>query len=145
MTQKVFTVSPKLSLYELERELLHRKISGAPVIEGGKVVGIISRTDIERAESASSDEACLGSSYYWDGVFAPAEASSGASDIQLEFLRNTYVKEVMTPQVISVASTDSVQTIAGLMLDKKIHRVLVIDDGELRGLVSSLDLVSLLT
>ena len=48
---------------------------------------------------------------------------------------------VATPEVISVTGAAPLFEVADLMRRKRIHRVLVIEDGELRGIVSSLDVV----
>ena len=47
MAEKVFSVSPELSLLELERDLAAQRITGAPVIDHGRVVGIVSRADVD--------------------------------------------------------------------------------------------------
>ena len=48
MQTSVHVVSPRMTLPELERELIARGVSGFPVVEGGKLVGIVSRSDIVR-------------------------------------------------------------------------------------------------
>ena len=45
------------------------------------------------------------------------------------------------PDTIAVSAGEPIARVADLMRSKRIHRVLVIEDGTLRGLVSSLDIV----
>ena len=69
------------------------------------------------------------------------EPASDPPRAALESLRNTSVREVMTSEVISVAGDDPIHRIAEVMRSRRIHRVLVIEDGKLAGIVSSLDIV----
>ena len=49
MTQDVVTVSPDTRLRDLAKILAEKRISGVPVVEGGRVVGICSEADILKA------------------------------------------------------------------------------------------------
>ena len=46
MTQDVVTVTPDTRLRDVAKILAEKRISGVPVVEGGKVVGICSEADI---------------------------------------------------------------------------------------------------
>lgn len=46
MTRNVVTVGPGTPLKDVSRVLLERRISGVPVVEGGRVVGVVSNKDI---------------------------------------------------------------------------------------------------
>ena len=49
MTKKVFTVTPETPIEEAARLMLTHKIGGLPVIKDGRLVGILTETDILRA------------------------------------------------------------------------------------------------
>ncbi|MFI5331538.1 MAG: CBS domain-containing protein [Desulfobaccales bacterium] len=57
MTTEVTTVDPEATLPEIRERLLVRKQRILPVVEGGKVIGIVSRTDLLHLLSADDDEA----------------------------------------------------------------------------------------
>ena len=57
----------------------------------------------------------------------------------------TEIKEIMSSPVISVKSDASILDAVELMLAKKIHKLPVIDDGKIKGIVSSTDLIVLLS
>ena len=144
MSKKVHCVSPDLSLIDLERELSSHRISGAPVVERGNVIGIVSRSDIDRHLSVEETRIAAAATYFYragvddtDDQESPVDPPASA----LESMRKTRVREVMTPEVISVAGDDSIHVVAGVMSSRRIHRVLVIEGGDLLGLVSSLDIV----
>src|SRR5512139_215511 len=48
MTRNVVTVSPDADLVDVARTMLERKIGGLPVVEDGKLVGIVTESDIFR-------------------------------------------------------------------------------------------------
>jgi CBS domain-containing protein len=49
MATKVQTVASGMSVGELERELIARRVSGFPVVDDEALVGVVSRSDIVRA------------------------------------------------------------------------------------------------
>ncbi|MFQ5539945.1 MAG: CBS and ACT domain-containing protein [Candidatus Binatia bacterium] len=49
MTEKLVTVTPEITLEEAARVLLKHKIGGLPVLEQGKLAGIITTSDIVQA------------------------------------------------------------------------------------------------
>lgn len=54
---------------------------------------------------------------------------------------DTGVMDIMTPGVVSAGEEATLLELSDLMLERKIHRVLVVRDGELVGIVSSLDVI----
>jgi len=46
MTKKVYSVTPTTKVKELAVLLRNKRISGAPVLDGGKLVGIVTEADI---------------------------------------------------------------------------------------------------
>jgi CBS domain-containing protein len=144
MAKRVHSVSPDLPLIDLERELAAHRISGAPVVEGGNVVGIVSRSDIDRHLAREETRSAAAATYFYRAGFEETDDQESAVDPSgeaLESMRKTLVREIMTPEVISVAGDDSIGAVAELMRSRRIHRVLVIEGGDLLGLVSSLDVV----
>jgi CBS domain-containing protein len=146
MATKVFTVTPDLSVIELEREFNAQRISGAPVVERGKLVGIVSRSDIDRRITQERSGSAGVATYYWDPEVREDDprAASDVTSAALDRFKDLRVRDLMTRDVISVEPDAPIRDVARLMIEKKIHRVLVIDDGSLAGLISSLDLVRVL-
>ena len=46
MTQDVATVAPDTDLRDVAALLVQKRISGVPVVEGGRVLGVVSERDI---------------------------------------------------------------------------------------------------
>lgn len=171
MTKNVVTATPEMTLREAAELFAANHISGAPVVSGTKVVGVVSAADIlafaasQRGDdgTASPTEASIGS---WTGPTADDEVSSevlpsasyftqlwsDASDAvsdrldspngaELDLLDDHTVDEIMSRPLVMLAPTDDVLRAATIMEEKSIHRVLVVDHGELVGIVSTLDIV----
>ncbi|MBS0559050.1 MAG: CBS domain-containing protein [Proteobacteria bacterium] len=49
MTQSVITAPPDATVEELARVMLKHRIDAVPIMDGGKLVGIVNRTDMLRA------------------------------------------------------------------------------------------------
>lgn len=142
MTRELLTVSPQAPLAELERLLAMERVSGAPVVEQGRVVGVVSRADVVRVLSLEQQESRLLVSFYlspWDEDVSPVEMLGRASQMLAERLRTLKVADAMSGQVLAVEPDLPLREVARRMADEKVHRLLVIEDGALRGLISSLD------
>jgi CBS domain-containing protein len=98
MTRAVVSVSPDLGLEAVSRILLDRGLRRLPVVEGGRLVGIISRGDIVKVLAAT--------------VAAPATAS----DEQLATtMRGRMAAESWVPRGLLVEAHDGVIGLWGLV------------------------------
>ncbi len=67
-----------------------------------------------------------------------------ASDISKEVSDDALVADVMTSSSVHVVHTDSTaQAAAKMMLRQNVHHIVVMDEGEIKGMISSLDFVKL--
>ncbi|WP_018111837.1 CBS and ACT domain-containing protein [Thermus igniterrae] len=118
MHHPVFTVGPEVSLEDAYRLLLEKGIRHLPVVEGGKVVGIITDRDIRLATSHLN----------------PKGPCPGC----------TQVAEVMTRGVVTAHPLDPVEEAARVMRERKIGSLPVLEDGALVGIVTGIDLLDAL-
>jgi len=140
MTSEVATVPARAELGDAVRTLLDRGITGLPVVaDSGEVVGVLSLADVARkmrGGSATNDEPS-GDTVFYDNLQVEdlfRAALRGAPD--------GTVRDYMSPRVLSLRPDATVREAARLMVDRKIHRVLVTDShGKLVGIVSTLDVV----
>jgi len=96
------------------------KIRRTPVIESGKLVGIISDKDLLNA--------------------SPSDATS-LSVWEINYLLSQItVKEVMSKNVITVEESTPIEEVARIMADNKIGGVPVVRDGRVVGLITETDL-----
>jgi CBS domain-containing protein len=146
MNREVLTVRVDLSVRELAAFLTENQISGAPVVDRrGRLVGVVSLSDVAEYDADRSDLTADRSN--------PATALRGWEDrINPEDVRPLHletsdllVRDIMTPVVYTVPEDTPVPRIAHTMVAGRIHRLFVTRQGRLVGIITSLDLVRLLT
>lgn len=112
MTTKVLTLARDASTGEAARSLTTHRVSGAPVIDKGRIVGVVSKTDLLDMRTRSS---------------APGELT---------------VDDVMTHLIFAVRPSDPAMLAVRLMVEEGIHRAVVVDEGgRLAGIVSPMDVL----
>jgi len=57
MTEAVITISPDATLEELAEIFIHKKVNPVPVLQDGKLVGIVSQADVAKLLAGSKDVA----------------------------------------------------------------------------------------
>ncbi len=146
MQTDVRTVGAKMTLADLDRAFLEDRVSGFPVVQEGRLVGLACRSDVVRQLGVEQSVAETVSDYYRDvgGIRTdPAETLDSIArqvGARIEKLR---VKDVMTHELITVSPADSLQEVARSLVEHRIHRLPVVDAGRLVGILTSLDLVRL--
>jgi CBS domain-containing protein len=137
MKTTVVSVHPDTPLAELEDTLIARRISGAPVLEHGHLVGIVSRSDIVRYFTLQRSMAALLHPPKTDeGEPAPEESWQSAE-------RHLRVKDIMARDTVVVAPDTPISEVARLMVSRHVHRVLVTESDAVVGLISALDLAQI--
>jgi CBS domain-containing protein len=134
MTHLVVMLYPKDTVQEAARRLTNNRISGAPVVEHGKVVGMVSESDLIHASMAPVPI---------DKGRSVLDALSilGAAHPRAHVHGKT-VSEVMSPIVVQISPEAPISTAAEVMDRRGIKRLPVVDDeGFLLGIVSRADLV----
>lgn len=146
MKTSVKTVEPDVLLTDLERRFIAEKVSGYPVVERDRLVGIVSRSDIVRQLCVEQSLAESVSDYYHgagDGAGAPPGELGEIADRVGERLETLRVRDVMIRKLITVGPDLPVAQVARAMADHGIHRVPVTDGDRLVGIISTIDLVRL--
>lgn len=147
MSAEVRSVVPRVALSDLERELLEEGVGGFPVVESGRLVGMVSRSDVVRQLSVEQSVGELLADTYRDlGSEEEADSSAGEAIARhvgrrMETLR---VEDVMSRDVVSVAPDAPVERVAAVLASHRIHRVPVVDEkDQLVGVISTADFVLL--
>lgn len=138
MQTDVTTVSPQDTAAEVERTLVGRGISGAPVVQGGEVLGVISRSDLVRHLVVEQSLSEIVSDYYRDPGL-PVDPHLPALDVG--HLQHILVRDLMPQQLITIQEDASAASAARLLLDHHVHRALVLRGDEFVGVVTSTDLL----
>jgi len=141
MTPEVLMVPEDMTVSELADFLTEHEITGAPVVDRkGKPVGVVSVTDIAAAHSGTEAVMRRGPHHEY---FRSGEAATEMRGFHVED-DERQVAEIMTPTIFSVPEETPVAQIARTMIAGRIHRLLVTRKEKIVGIVTSLDLLSLL-
>lgn len=146
METNIVTTTPYATLKDVDELFNLHAISGAPVLDDGVVVGVISQSDVVRVLYDQQEAASEVSQYFLSPfpIALPSVAALARERSKIvDRLITTTVAEAMTGVPVTVAPNDDVRDAAQKMVDARIHRVLVVDDGELVGILSALDLAGL--
>jgi CBS domain-containing protein len=146
MESRVVTVGPDLPVRELEALLVRERVTGVPVVEGGRVVGVVSRSDVVRQLELERSQLGAVSAFYlepWDAEQRGPEDERRVHAAVAERFEHLRVRDLMIRDVLQVGPDASLRDAARLMVERRVHRILVTDRGALVGLLSTLDLTRL--
>jgi CBS domain-containing protein len=135
MVAEVVTVAPSMRAGELARLFVNRGVATVAVVDaGGTLKGIVTESDLIRRLADEDEQPRKG----WLALLLEAPHADAK-----RYARSHAVTagDLMTPEVVKVGPGDSAAHVARLMEEHKIRRVLVMELGELLGLVSRADLV----
>ena len=144
MSRNVITVPEDLPVTELARILSEKNIGGAPVVDRrNHLVGVVSARDIVSHELKVGNQVVSELDYYGRPDLATRGEMAGAG-MHIEDYGDSLVRDILSPVVISAGPDATIVEIASLMGVNRIHRVLILDRGEIAGVVSALDLIGLI-
>ena len=110
--QRVYSIAPTESVFDAVKLMAERNIGALVVMEGEKIVGIITERDYARK------------------IVLVARSS-----------KETPVRDIMTPSVMYVSPVQRSEECMALMTENRVRHLVVVDSGKLIGLVSIGDLV----
>ncbi len=138
MTREVLTVRADAPLREAMATMVRGRVSGLPVVEGTRVVGILTEGDLVRR---LRHQVPWFTSFVDGTVLPPPPVEPEGLHELLERVRATPVREVMTRDVVVVRPDAEIEEVAETMTHRRLKRVPVVDGGRLVGIVSRGDLV----
>lgn len=136
MTRDVITVEPTTTVEDLARLLTRHQISGAPVVDDdGNLIGIVTENDLIRKNSRLHIPTIL--------RLFDAFITIGTSKLEVEIKKMAAftVGEICTRDVITVSDETSMEDIATIMTERKVHLLPVLKEGKLAGIVGKKDLI----
>ena len=134
MTTPVVTISPDTRLARIAALLAEHRISGVPVVDRGRVAGIVSERDLldHREIGAAGPRA---RAPWWACMFLEAPDPSG-------YVRSHGIRaqDVMSAPAVTVGGDAPAARILALLDKRRIRRVPVVEGGRLAGIVTRADL-----
>ena len=139
MSTECITLTPDTDIATAAKTLLENKINGAPVLEGGTVVGVLCQTDLivqQKRVTLPSFFTLL------DGVFP----ISSHEDLEQEMKKISALKvgDAMTPAPTFISPETSIEDIATMMANEKLYTLPVLENNKLVGVVGKEDVLKTL-
>ena len=144
MERDVITVTPETRLLDVHRLFVEEEIHGAPVVGADELVhGVVSTLDLLRVVR---DELEPGAGATVATYFREELPYSGPDWIRMpedfqDRMQELTAADAMTRELVTVGPDASLDEVARVMLEHRVHRVLVIDAGGLAGVISTFDLI----
>lgn len=126
MARRLRTVAPEYTLADVQEIFEKEHFRHLPVLEGNRLIGMISRTDLMRITY---------------GVALANDAGDG-DEVNDLLLASTSVGEAMSTQLITLESGAPATEAARLMVHEQINAIPVLDNNDLVGMVTSTDLLN---
>jgi len=124
MTKTVVTVHPEDFLVDVRKSMQDQGVRHLPVVDGGKLVGIVSLNTIRDAAPSKATDLSIHEVHY--------------------LLSKMKIREVMKKDVVTCGPDDHVEDIAKIMQTKRIGAVPVVDKGQLVGILTNDDMLRIL-
>lgn len=121
MTTNPFTVTPETSIPDALAVMTQRDVRHLPVVDGSRVVGVISRNDIAAA--------------------SPSKATTLSAQEATYLLSKLKVRSVMSHPAIVVSPDSLLEEAAVILRDNKIEMLPVVADGALIGVITESDIL----
>ncbi|NND64043.1 MAG: CBS domain-containing protein [Flavobacteriaceae bacterium] len=125
MTKDVITLNHTDSLDKAESLFKSEKIRHIPVVSGKAIIGMLSYTDLLRisfADAVTTEDDYVDTSVY--NLFT--------------------IEQVMAKNLMSVTPSTTIKETAEILAEREFHAIPVVENGELKGIVTTTDLIKYL-
>lgn len=137
MTREVITIAPEADITEAAHLLLDKGVNGLPVVDAeGRLVGILCQSDLVRMQKNLPMPSLF---TLLDGFFPLS--STTLLEAEVKRIAASKVSEAMTAKVVTIAPEATIDEIATLMVDRKLHTLPVTEGGRLVGVVGKKDII----
>lgn len=142
MVKKVITVAPNAKITEVAGILFKNRFHAVPVVEEGKVVGIITEDDFF---TRGANNVFLPSYIEFIKGVKVVDNLTKENQEKMEKLVNLEAKDIMTKECISIVSEMDLKDLLEFFRETKFIALPVIDEGDkLVGIVTISDILGLI-
>lgn len=140
MTPDPVCAEPSTTIRQLARLFDDNDISGCPVVDhSGRVIGVVSKTDLIRRCSEGTRD--IPPAYLFEVVCEQGSEDEDGGETPIpEPL--VCVQDFMTESAVTAGPGSPIHEVAALMADRRIHRVIVVDEDMYPlGVITALDVL----
>ena len=123
MTTNVVTIPSNTSIINAKRIMDSRRFRRLPVVDKGKLVGIVTADSLEKAAPAETDSRSM-----WELTYSLAS------------LYKTQIKSIMKKNIVTVTPDMTAEEALALAQSKKVGALVVVENGRVVGIVTTNDL-----
>ena len=123
MSTDIISVNKTQTLQDVNKLIKDNSIHHVPVVSGGNVIGMLSKTDLQKISFVNTFDGDSLTTAMYDALT---------------------IEQVMTKELSVVKSTDTIYDVAVILSTKDFHALPVLEDGKLVGIVTSRDLIKYL-
>lgn len=137
MTPDPVTVSPDAGVVDAAKLMADRSVGALPVMEGGKLVGIVTEGDLIMQDVRIEYPTYI---QLLDGfiMYPPAHARF---ESELKKAVAATVADVMTSDPVTIDAGAPIEDVATLLAEQDVSRLPVLEDGAVVGIISKHDIV----
>jgi CBS domain-containing protein len=142
MSAPVMSIPPETLVKDAAAMLAERNVSGVPVVENGRVVGVFTEIDVLRSiKTTKKDLRLVFPSISSLGIAFQEEVTQREILEAYEEIGNTPVRDVMSKEVLTVHPDITVNEAIVMMVERKIQRLPVVENKALIGIVTRGDII----
>jgi CBS domain-containing protein len=139
MTREVVAADPDTTVNLVARLMADKAISGVPVVEDERVVGIVTELDLIVRNTRLEPPAF----FQLLDARIPLE-TPGHYRERLRHMLGTLARDVMTEKVVTIGPDEDLEALAELMVKQRVNPVPVVEDGRLVGIVARSDIIAMM-
>ena len=123
MSNEVITVNKTQSLKEVNEIISDKNIRHVPVVSGNEVIGMLSKTDIQKISFVNTVD---------------------GNELTTAMFDNLSIEQVMTKDIKTVQQHETIYDVAQTLSQEDFHALPVLEHEKLVGIVTSTDLIKYL-
>ncbi|WP_156308965.1 CBS domain-containing protein [Sphingobacterium endophyticum] len=120
MTKELITLTPKDSLYDAEKLFIKHNIRHLPIVEGQKLVGVVSYSDLLKISYADVTE---------------------EDDIEAVVYDMYTIPQLMAKSPVTVSPETNIKDVAETLSKVSFHSIPIVEGEDLVGIVTTTDLL----
>lgn len=148
MERNVITVTPETPVIDLHRLFVEQEIHGAPVVGAdGTVRGVVSTLDLLRVvrDEVEPGAGSTATTYFRDELPYSEPDWIGMPEDFRDRMQQLTAADAMTRELVMVPPDATVDEIVHAMSENRVHRVLVGEGRRLQGVITTFDLMRVLS
>lgn len=123
MTKDLITLGPEDNLKKVQEIFESKNIHHLPVVDKGQLTGMLSKSDY----------------LFFRKGFVNTDSENELDQMRL---KTSKVKEVMTNRLAKLEPQDRIQAAVEVFKENLFHAIPIVEDGYLRGIVTTLDIIN---